>query len=270
MSYKLKTIDTNVPIPHEVLVYIENAILRYSVGLVVLDSRDDFLCAASGTFVCLRDCPAILTARHVIDKIKHNLGLALGNYTHKFILERFCLEFKSAPKGETEASGPDLGLIYINGPKVDTIKAIKSFCNLDSYGDSICKEATIPKTGGWAVFGIPEELSQIESLQKLAGRVVLAPGPDYSVRDGYDYFVFDFRPDPPSCVPSSLAGMSGGGVWHVRLLQHPHSNEVYVPRDSDWLTLSGVVYYQSPIIDGGRSLYTHGRKSVYKKLYEWA
>ncbi|MDO8137794.1 MAG: hypothetical protein Q6354_09150, partial [Candidatus Brocadiales bacterium] len=150
-------------LPPEVINRIEDAVSRHSVGLVILDLHSNYSTAASGTFVSVRGRPAILTACHVIEKIKNtgnDLGLALAKYTHKFTLNIYSLEFKCAPKGESESSGPDMGLIYINDrTKLDTIKAMKSFFNLDSYADLIRKEISIPETDFWCVFGIPEEMS---------------------------------------------------------------------------------------------------------------
>ncbi len=258
-------------IPAKVINQIKNAISRHAVGIVTLDSHDNFLAAASGTFVLVHERPALLTARHVIDSVKYNMGLVLTDYFHKFILERFCLEFKSAPKGETESSGPDLGVIYINGPKLGTIKAMKSFFNLNNYANLVRNEVGIPQTGLWAVFGMPAELSDIgQPYQKLAGRVYIAADFNYFERNGYDYFDFDFRSSHPGCVPSSLAGMSGGSIWHARVLIHPSTHKVFVPDDPNWLILSGVSFYQSPVSNGGRNLRAHGRKSIYEKLFEWA
>lgn len=258
-------------LPSSVIDYIKNTISRYSVVLVRLDSSNNPRGAASGTFVLVRGRPAILTARHFIDGIKNNMGLALTDSTHKFVLERHCLEFAIAPRGETESSGPDLGLIYITGPKIGTIKAMKSFFNLDSYVPSIGKEVDMPKTGLWAVFGILKEFSHITpSQQELAGRVYLVGGFNYYESNGYDYFDFDFRSPHPGRVPSSLEGMSGGGVWHARILYNPSTKKVDIPNGSDWLTLLGVNFYQSSISNGGRDLRTHGPKSIYVKLFEWA
>ena|GEM_PF-6078126 len=259
-------------IPPEVKDRITNVISHYSVGLVILDRQDNLLHAGSGTFVLAGGRHAILTAGHVIDGVKDNyLGLALTDYEHKFILERFCLEFKSAPRGKTESVGPDLGLIYINGPKISTIKEMRSFFNLDSYVPLIGKEVDIPKMGLWMVFGFPKELYNIASHPiELVGTVYFATDHNYFERNGYDYFDFDFRSPHPGRIPPSLAGMSGGGVWHARVLYDPSTEKVHIPQDSDWLTLLGVNFYESPISDGGRDLRAHGPKSIYVKLLEVA
>lgn len=258
-------------IPPEVENRIKDAVSRYTVALIILDSHNNYLTVASGTFVLVRGRRAILTARHVIDKIEYNLGLAFTETDryHKFLLEKWCLKFACAPKGETESSGPDMGLIYINDPtKLDTINAIKSYFNLDYYAGLIREETAIPSTDQWVVAGFPEELSDIKTHQQnLAGKAYFVDNPKHFERDGYDYFDFNFRSSDPGCVPSSLGGMSGGGVWRAKVF---YNGEVYVPEDSDWLILSGVNFYQSEVSDGGRSLRTHGRKSIYVKLFEWA
>ncbi len=65
-------------IPDEIIDDIKNVISHYSTGLLLLDADNNYSNVASGTFVSVRDRPAILTARHVINEIKNsenNLGL---------------------------------------------------------------------------------------------------------------------------------------------------------------------------------------------------
>lgn len=148
---------------------------------------------------------------------------------------------------------------------------MRSFFNLDYYADLIRGEIAIPGTGLWCVVGFPEELSNIKSNRKgLLGAVYFEPDPAHFESNGYDYYDFDFRSPHSGRVPSSLGGMSGGGVWHVRLLQDATTGEVKIPEERDWLILSGLVFYQSQVSDGGRDLRAHGRKSIYAKLFEWA
>lgn len=263
-------------IPSKVIDYINDVISRYSVGLVMLDDYGNYSTMASGTLVSVRKRHAILTARHVIDEIKssdNDLGLVLTGREHKFVLEQMSLEVVCAPRGESTSSGPDMGLIYILSPKLGTIKEMKSFYNLDYCATLIRNELSIPKSGLWFVFGIPEEQSDTKSNPlNFSGQIyhgfrsVLA----YPESNGYDYYDFDFRSSHPGRVPHSLGGMSGGGVWHAKVLHKRSTGEVYVPEGSDWLTLSGVNFYESPVSGGGRSLRTHGRKSIYTKLFEWA
>lgn len=261
-------------LPLEVIGNIKSTVASYSVGLVILDSGDNYSTVASGTFVSLHGCPAILTARHVIDAVKYNLGLVLTDYQHKFVLQRRSLEFACALKGDSESSGPDLGVIYIHQqePMLGTIRAIKSFFNLDYHADLVHnKKIDILDTMVWAVSGIPAELSNINLHQQTHfAHVYLVPNPDYFQRDGYDYYEFDFRSPHPGRVPSSLGGMSGGGVWHARVLHNSSNNKVYIPEDSDWLILLGVNYCERPFSGGGIRLYTHGPESIYVKLDELA
>lgn len=257
--------------PSDVIGHIKDTISRYSIALVILDSNDNHQKAASGTLISIQGQLAILTARHVIDAIEYNLGIALDiSIIHKFILERECLRFVCAPKGVKEESGPDIGLIYINSPKLDTIKAKKSFFNLDNHSATIHKEFDIPKKGLWVVFGVPHKLSNIKKEHaNFAGRYyITGKKPEQYEKNGYDYYDIDFRSSPPDLVPSSLEGMSGGGVWHIKIFFNPDTGRVYVRDDIDWFVLSGVNFWQSSVSDGGRNLRAHGRRSIYKRLYE--
>lgn len=290
-SYKPADMNEIVSLPYwEILPDVDNhikdAVSRYAVGLIILNENNDILSLASGTFVSLRGRLAILTACHIINKIKYNLGLAFDydDLVHKPVLERGCLEFACAPMG-AESKEPDMGLIYINDRSMlGTIKAIKSFFNLDCDADSIREKIAIPtapticknirecqNTGILCVSGLPGEWSDIKSNIKSLTQVVFFPGAYYySERDGYDYFDVDFTSPHPGRVPSSLRGLSGGGVWHAKVLYNKTTGKVYVPTDLNWLILSGIGFGESPVIHGGRSLRTHGPKSIYVKLFEWA
>ena len=272
-------------LPLNVKLRIENAISFFSVGLCILDKNNNFLSLASGTLVSVHGRCAILTAKHVIEKIKYNLGLVLNHsgLAHKPVLERQWLEFAYTPSGKVKPKGPDMGLIYINASIISTIKAIKSFFNLDCDVDSIRERITIPTTptnfgpahirnsehtGVLCVFGLPGEWSDINSDPvSLTQLVCYTAHVYYSERDGYDYFHFDFESPHPDRVPSSLKGMSGGGVWRARVIHDPATERVYVPEGLGWLILSGVIFGEGR---GGKSLHTHGPKSVYVKMFEWA
>ncbi len=77
-------------------------------------------------------------------------------------------------------------------------------------------------------------------------------------RDGFDYYdgkvTYDFQFD----LPSTFVGMSGAGLWQVRL---KIEGGKYGIRDRFF---SGVVFYE--IAEGGKvvMIRSHGRKSVYE------
>ena len=75
-------------------------------------------------------------------------------------------------------------------------------------------------------------------------------------RGGFDY-IDAVVPLDAAGLPSTFGGVSGGGLWQIRLA-----------RDGDkwsWITplLQGCAFYETPPSDGKRALRCHGPKSVY-------
>ena len=60
----------------------------------------------------------------------------------------------------------------------------------------------------------------------------------------------------------TYGGMSGSGVWRVRLLCNQSGQLVWRPNE---LSLEGVAFYESPVADGHMFIRCHGRKSLYGK-----
>jgi hypothetical protein len=58
--------------------------------------------------------------------------------------------------------------------------------------------------------------------------------------------------------------VSGGGLWQV-LLRKSQEGKLEV---SDYI-LSGVAFYQSPLMEGSRSIRCHGRQSIYKNVIDF-
>lgn len=63
--------------------------------------------------------------------------------------------------------------------------------------------------------------------------------------------------------PENYGGFSGGGLWHV-LIERSRNGAVEI-KDR---ILSGVAFYQEPIVDSIRIIRCNGRQSIYKKVIE--
>ena len=67
------------------------------------------------------------------------------------------------------------------------------------------------------------------------------------------------------CLTYGLAfgGVSGGGLWQVIIAKN-EAGKVILKE----LILSGVAFYQTQNINNRRVIVCHGRRSVYKKVYD--
>lgn len=78
----------------------------------------------------------------------------------------------------------------------------------------------------------------------------------------YDYLDFEANYGAGYEGPGSFEGYSGGGLWQM----------VYAERDGEFeikdALLSGVVFYQSALTNESRTIYCHGRRSVYEIAFE--
>lgn len=77
----------------------------------------------------------------------------------------------------------------------------------------------------------------------------------------FDYLVFEARFGDKYGGPNNFQGMSGGGLWQM---VYDERKEVLSVRDG---LLSGVAFYQS-VVSGGIDISCHGRRSVYKGVYD--
>jgi hypothetical protein len=85
---------------------------------------------------------------------------------------------------------------------------------------------------------------------------------NYSVSNEFDYFDFDVFYNERTQSPHSFGGVSGGGLWQV-LIAQDENGQVLLKET----ILSGVAFYQSPLVDKKRIIKCHGRQSIYKQAY---
>ncbi len=241
------------------------------ITLNMLENEIDFNLLGSGTFVKVKDKYGVLTAQHVINSKKFKncdeVGFSIREDRHKFSIKKKYLEVIEIGYPLSDKDGPDLALIILNEPDVSTVKATKSFWNMDKYIESNIDI----KIGAFCLFGCPNEMVTIEeSLQRFedsksfGGLAGIAPVDKEWEREGFSFYNYVVSYDELSDTPDSFEGVSGAGLWHIKLFRNKEGLIKY-----DKPILAGVAFFQSSIDGNLRSIICNGKKSLYEKLYEY-
>lgn len=83
------------------------------------------------------------------------------------------------------------------------------------------------------------------------------------MNDGFDYLELRVHYNVGQDIPSTFGGLSGGGLWQAKLRKSA-KGELCVEE----LIYSGVIFYESAILDEMRRLKCHGRVSVHERIVE--
>jgi hypothetical protein len=254
-------------------------ISRFTVGLSGIDVRQNAEVqyqSGTGTLVDLDGNLLVITADHVIEDIcrRDRIGLLidLDGGLRRCVFERDHLQYVRLPRGATPDLGPDLGAIVLPraGDGLATLKANKVFYNLRRRILQFQGGYPALTDGVWFPCGIlGEDSQQLPPERGFAhvnghwAMVGLALAPAEIKRDGFDYLDVKGRPRVDSDMPESFGGASGGGLWHG-----------LVGKSSDGrlslcdVIFSGVIFYQSDVVAGHRTLRSHGRISLHERLVE--
>ena len=228
----------------------------------------------SGTFISLEGTHGILTAQHVSKRLpeKGYLGLMLEKGKEgRFRINVEELRILDIATPVEESQGPDLSFIRLPDTYVGEIEAReKLFYQLSQHRDAVLDHPFDLDIGAWWVCGVPHEKTEAEESQ--AGfpgllhfqSVCFAGGPirDWS-RGGYDYIDFEVDYAGDTDPFGSFSGYSGGGLWQVPIREL--EGGTLEPKK---VILSGVAFYQTDIKDQKRSIRCHGRRSVYRNVYD--
>jgi hypothetical protein len=262
-------------IPSQLIEEISKDISDFVIGLVRLrdtPSGQDAELGGSGTLVQIDETYGILTAHHVLSNLPKDgdIGLILatrfGAQLHRYTIPSQVIRRVEIARGQIESEGPDLALLIIPAAEVELIKAFKSFYNLVSRRDEILVNPPDKNDGIWFISGFANELTTDEPPEHGYQRVKSfygmfgAGGVRSEYTDGlFDYFDFEVRYGGIDQPPESFGGFSGGGLWQVPLIRSKDGKL----EAKDFL-LSGVICYQSPMVENRRFIKCHGRRSVYK------
>ncbi|MEW6659941.1 MAG: hypothetical protein AB1424_14880 [Thermodesulfobacteriota bacterium] len=264
-------------LPKKLIDEISRLIFSYSTGLIEVTTntsgKESANLIGSGTFVSFSNTFGILTAAHVVNLLKRpfSLGLIISEHVHKYKIDSNYLEIIHLAKGEGESDGPDLAFIVIPSSELGTIRAKKSFHNLDIKRDLILNNPPEFDRGIWAVCGVPNEKTIDHppgiKFDPLKGFLMLigfgSIRRTYTAGE-YDYCDFEVNYDSSPDIPQSFGGVSGGGLWQIPLRKS--SEQTIEPIE---YILSGVAFYQTERTGLNRSIKCHARNSIYDKAYSF-
>jgi len=247
---------------------------QYSVGFVrVLGNEDDAVVAGSGTLVAVGSRRAILTADHVLQQIPASgkvwLVLCREGWStlHRFELNATVLKKITIGKASHSAGGPDIGLLMLPPPEAARVAAKQTFYNLEKRRERALADSTIDPFG-WALFGMVHEKTidagphgVFTRVKGFNGSVGFGAKPIERKDDAFDYLDFVALYNEHYSGPESYEGTSGGGLWQ---LQYRELDGKIMVSEA---LLSGVAYYESARKADTRTIFCHGRRSIYEHVY---
>jgi hypothetical protein len=248
---------------------------QHSVGFVrIIGNEDDAIIAGSGTLVTVGPQRAILTADHVLDELPSSGNIWLvrcregWTQPHRFSIDASAVRKITAGKASHTADGPDLGLLVLAPSDVARLEATQTFYNLDKRRAQALDGAKLTPYG-WALFGMIHEKT-IESppqnrftrVKGFNGSVLFGVEPTERRGTDFDYLDFVALYNEHYTGPESYQGASGGGLWQLDYGQAPDGTVSVTSA-----VLSGVAYFESPRAGNTRTIYCHGRRSIYDTAY---
>lgn len=170
---------------------------------------------------------------------------------------------------ESDEFGPDLTFIEIfAGQELGLLKAIASFWNLDQKHIELAHKLGV--RGALIVeAGFPQgdyrttiEASAIYHELKFLGFVGSLENEDIVERGQWDYVKSTLRYRASEKLPETLKGVSGGGIWAVKLLQE-HNDRWRVEE----YCLVGVAFYESDTVDNRKDVRGHFARTIYQSAW---
>ncbi len=257
----------------QLLAQTNERIENFAVGFVKIeDNEEDASLLGSGTLVTFAGRNAILTADHVLQVLPRigELGLVLPQAEprlHRSILYAENTESHSIARASRDCNGPDLGLLLLAKTDANRLANSKIFYNLEKRRDRILSTPPAIDSGGWFLVGMGAEWTEDLAPERGFPRVKLFRGISgagvvtVERQDGkYDYLNFEAKYGPSYQGPGSFQGFSGGGLWQIQLKENDGKLELVD------VLLSGVAFYESEVVDNIRTIFCHGRRSIYEHI----
>jgi len=234
----------------------------YTVSLFALSASlmgDDLALAGTGTLIACGEGHYILTAAHVWHKVlkgADKVGITLREtHDHVCLFEREIIVVSGPARTNSWTEwGPDLIFMRIPDVHVAAIEAFRVFYRLDA------KEKPLPAeeyTEAHLLLGTPGALGIYRQNHASVQLIPFwVPPPVHHAHDGIDYLDVHVRLPPPNTV-ESFGGVSGGGLWRVKVYSDPATGQI----DSAAI-LEGVAFYEFNVREGEGTIRCHGRKSI--------
>jgi hypothetical protein len=234
----------------------------YTVTLFALSTPptgDVLTLAGTGTLIAYKDAHYILTAAHVwhnaLKKADH-VGITLREtYDHTCLMDPATIVASGPPvPSDWTEWGPDIVFLRIPAVRVGEIKVFRVFYSLASEEKSLFKGE---HTEARLLLGTPEALG---TYKKNHASVQMTPfwvaPPTCSMHNAFDYLDVNARLPPPSDV-NSFGGVSGGGLWRVKVYSDPATGEIHSEA-----ILNGVAFWAYEVKGGAGTVRCHGPESI--------
>jgi hypothetical protein len=262
------------PTEQRLIETIGRAIDRYSTALMrfnylVVNPRTDVFIGC-GTFVRADRRFGILTAHHIVGELEApcSLGLVLeGERTETRVISSDRFSVCELAISDPSEVGHDLAFIQLSDADAERIAATKCFVDLSTGRSKVLPKPLGLREGAWFIWGASADRNTIEwerdtpiiALHGLAGPGLASR--EYEEGE-LDYIDVEVHYGESYETPEDFRGYSGGGLWQVRI----EGINTDSPTPTEYI-YSGVIFYQSDVVDKKRWLHCHGRRSVYGYAY---
>ncbi len=223
----------------------------------------------SGSLVQYNDMYFILTAQHVIKHLKPYpfISFVFGEEIYRMMHKSSLFTYYEVATPLSDVDGPDVGLISIPEIVIGRFIQKKSFVNLGNKDYLTNHESLLEKNGLWIIAGAVGELTKLE-LEKermIVALMCYAGGtPNLFGVDDYDYYEMETEYKPDTMTPNTFGGMSGGGLWKLRIAENKGSYEL-----TEQPKLIGINYHESDRIENIRTVRGHGPKTIYSVVKDY-
>jgi len=264
-------------LPTQTQLKIQKEITPYSTNIIALGISNNMptdTMLGSGVLIKLGNFHGILTANHVVQAQPYRTSIRLGfnikTTNHHFSIPTKYTDSLIIGEPQKGKNSPDLAVIKLPENNIGYMKANKSFWNLEYYLNKYNNYEIENDVGVWALSGTPDILSKntipTHGFQESRGflNIVGFSGIIKAWEENdFDYIEYPVAYDSESDTPITLGGMSGGGLWHVPLKKSKNGKITF-----ENPFFSGIAFYQTAIKENERTIYCHGRKSIYEKTFQ--
>jgi hypothetical protein len=268
--------DDKIPIQpgdlsDELILDIHQHVSRFSAPLFAVGDGSDKKVTYCGGSTCVgtKGNRYLLTAAHVWrtaqeHKVGENkvLGIAIGDDRFMVAIPTRGIEpvlFPARPLRPAE--GPDLAFLKLPEVSAHAIAVEKAFYNLDNR-----RAAPKPEydRGLWGVHGAPQENATLETKRAILRMTFYGLRIERTFEsEGFDYVDLAYDREDLPALPESYGGVSGSGLWNIRLSRAPDSGTVSWDGSP---MLEGVAFFQDSATHHQGLLRCHGRRSIYENI----
>jgi hypothetical protein len=238
-------------------------------GVALLAGREkagmvDVRLVGSGTLYEHHGTYYVLTARHVWEEELRKADMLWFSLresdVHQHYVDIKTIVATGPPAPEAwNPWGPDLVFLRIPPEQVGALKAFRVFYVMP---ENVAEAPTNEFIRNWALFGAPAAFSKQKQTHlefEINILFVKEHGPAI-MRAGYDYHEYELPLDVLE-GHTSFGGLSGGGLWRIDSFVSPSTG-----RPDSIATLFGVIFYETEIVNGNRTIRCHGPQSIASAL----